>query len=116
MRKPGIELISGSILGLTAGFLAGLLHQPGSDAEPSVRVYGCGMSCTVQFPPDDVWQVHDVIVRVQPVPASASHVMIQTTEGNYSGTIAEAGSTNGVGRVPLFGGENILFVSGSDPP
>jgi len=81
------------------------LRLPGT-----VDVYGCGVDRFVRIESSRVVHMHEFLAGLQPLPASVNAAFIETGESNQYCTLSELLDTNGMGSLPLIGGERLILV------
>ena len=54
--------------------------------------------------------IHEFLARLQPLPSVVNGAFINSTNGSSYYRLTELLATNGMGRLPMFGGERVLFV------
>ena len=81
------------------------LRLPGT-----IDVYGCGVDKFVRIEPSRAVRMHEFLADLQPLPRDINAAFIGTSHGERYCTLNELLSTNGMGSLPLAGGERVLFV------
>jgi hypothetical protein len=86
---------------------------------PSVKlgeiiITGCGVSARISVLPDRPITLSVLTQRLQPLPLLVNGALVKTTSHEYYCRYSEMISTNGVGQLPLFGGESILLLHRED--
>jgi hypothetical protein len=76
----------------------------------TVDIYGCGVDRFVRIGGGSPLPIHVFLSWLQPLPPAANAAFIDTTNGNHYCRLAELLRTNGMGRLPLVGGERVLLA------
>lgn len=76
----------------------------------TVDVYGCGVDRFIRIRGGSPLPIHVFLSRLQPLPPVVNAAFIDTTNGSHYCRLTELLTTNGVGRLPLVGGERVLLV------
>ncbi len=76
-----------------------------------VDVYGCGVDRFVRIDASSQVPMHQFLDGLQPLPPEVNAAFIETAHGGRQYCkLSELLSTNGVGSLPLVGGERVVLV------
>ena len=108
-----------AVFSLVACFISGYFGYRLGQRSPlrlpgKVAVYGCGVDRVIHVKSETPVLLRTFVSRLQPLPSEVNGALIQTTNGNYYCRLGEMSDTNGIGRLPLFGGESITLVHRED--
>ncbi len=96
------------VLGLCLGFwLRGIQADHKSNW---ISITGCGLNSKFKATPERQLVLHDLLKRLQPIPPMVNGALVKSASGDYYCWLSEVSDTNGIGRLPLFGGERIILV------
>lgn len=95
-----------------AGYFCGLRQS--EHRKHTINVDGCGLHTRIQATPEHQLLLRNLLLTLAPLPTQVNGVFIRTSNGNYYCRLAEALSTNEIGRLPLFGGEYVTLVHRED--
>lgn len=79
-----------------------------------IIITGCGVSRRISVAPGRPITLRLLTKRLQPLPSLVNGALVKTSSHEYYCRYSEMLSTNGVGQLPLFGGENILLLHRED--
>ena|SRR5437867_1921698 len=101
-----------SVMSFRVGFQAGKRDRNTKSSEILVR--GCGIYTQIMVKADRPMTLHKLTKEIQPLPSVVNGALVKAPSGEYYCRLTEMVGTNGVGQLPLFGGEEILFVHRDD--
>lgn len=108
-------IIACVVVSLVSGYLGYTIGRRSTlNLSGRVTVYGCGVDRAVRVSSDSPVLLQSFMARLHPLPAVVNGALIQTTNGKFYCRLAEMSDTNGIGRLPLFGGEAITLVHRDD--
>ena len=110
LKRAALALLLASLP--VFGYLVGLRQC--EQRKRTIDVYGCGVHRRIRATPERQLIVQDLLLTLGPLPTNVNGLFIQTPQGNYYCRLAEAVGTNGIGRLPLFGGEYVTLVHRTD--